>query len=61
MSGGQTGHFRCTMCDLPITWDGGFQAWVHWEGGSIYCPGKTASVIGLPEKLKDSDVQEGGR
>ena len=49
----QPGHYDCTMCDLSITWDGGLQLWVHWWNGSIYCPGKAASAIGLPSELTE--------
>lgn len=55
----QDGHHECTMCELGITWDGGFQTWVHWWNGSIYCPDKTASVISLPDYLQAAEVRLG--
>lgn len=61
-----TGHewrgvYECTMCDLGITWDGGFETWVHWWNGSIYCPDKTASVVGLPDELREMEPDENTR
>ena len=51
-------HIECTMCDLPITWDGGYEQWVHWENGAIYCPDKTASIIGLPDWIIQQEAAD---
>ncbi|BCW47961.1 hypothetical protein [Arthrobacter sp. StoSoilB13] len=31
------GVWECGCCDYPITWDGGFEQWVHWWNGSTMC------------------------